>query len=232
MVEKEDGLQVLLLGGGVGAFAFKGISSPSYLITLSTKGGAQVVDEAPYEPSTVLALPAGRTPKKIDPPCVLVLPKNVKKVKNHLEELGALNKDYRINKSTTTSGAMAVPIHSVAKLQPVLDGKGGEWISMVLSVSEKETPPLSKLLISNSTKDTMSSEDRKLSPPQRAVLEFFEDSKARQQVGRKWIEDKVACPKGLEKVRIDEERRNIALTSLDRFKTLTHHPNPLAAARG
>lgn len=119
-------MQVLLLGGGVGAFAFKGISSPSYLVTLSTEGGAQVVDEVPSEPSALAPPTTGRNgnePSKSCPPCVLVHPKNVKKVKNQLEAMGALNKDFRINTSTTKPGAMAVPVHEVDKLQPMLDGE-------------------------------------------------------------------------------------------------------------
>ena len=47
VVEGEGCMEVLLLGGGVGAFAFKGISSPSYLVTIRTEGGGNVVDDTP-----------------------------------------------------------------------------------------------------------------------------------------------------------------------------------------
>jgi len=200
MVEKDDGLEVLLLGGGVGAFAFKEIQSPSYLITLRTDGGVDATDESVPAPSLAASsVQRGRGGNAIaannNPPCALVHRKNVKSVKNEFEKHDALNKDFRIAESTTAPGLLAIPVHSMEQLQKLVEG-GGDWAKMVIQVSENEKPPLSKLLISNSVSDNiMSKEDRKLSAPQRAVLDFYGK---REVEGRKWI-----------KVRQKEDRSDV-----------------------
>ena len=146
-----NSLDLLIVGGGTPAFAFRPQFSPSYKVTLRFDG----VDASA---AAALAAPAAPPPPPLNtsplPPltatCILTQPRNAKAVKTNLEKLGLLDKTFRIGKSSQDPSLMAIPVLPDFNSLKASD-TAPDWLNHVSDNFSEETLPLNKTIQSQST---------------------------------------------------------------------------------